>query len=900
MSETWFRSEDQAKRFQLPGYTHYYNIRQTSRGGGVSIFAHNSLKHHLIEETSYNENHFLWIHVNKFSLSIGAVYKPERTNNNDFLEYYTTQLEQRKRGLVFGDFNVDLLSPDKAVTDYIEAVKECGYHVINKIDKSFCTRETSTTKTILDHVCSNLKQYIFNFAIVESDMSDHKQIYFEVLNYTPEPVKSIQYEAINYENLYITVESTNSNLNSDYDTFEQNLVSSIHKNKITKTKKCNVPKQDWIQKDIIKAIDKRNSLRLQHKRNPTDKHIEEELIKERKALQRNIQRTKSQYYYKAFLDCENKPAKIWSLINKLSYNKIKEITVPANLQTETDTITDAQAICEHFNEYFSTIGELLANDIPITYHQNNIFTTARFSGNPDAKKLSQLVPTTEEEINKIIDNLNVNIASGIDGINTKSIKCVKKLIVPELTKCINKCLELGIFPSSLKTAKVTPIFKSGNKSHPGNYRPISVLPVISKIFEKILYNRLETFLDSINFLYNKQYGFRRKSNTLSATIDLITKIKINIDQKHIALGIFIDLKKAFDTVSHDLLLKKLEHIGVTGVAYKIIKSYLLNRKQVVKIGNYQSKPKPITYGVPQGSILGPLLFLIYINNLGDIGLRGDITLYADDTCLFYFGHSIKTLISDAQNDLDLLHKWFQYNLLTINISKTNHIIFKAKNKKITEFEPLTINNQIIKRSHCEKYLGLLLDDNLSWKPQIKKIKSKLTSITGTLRGIAQCFPHKIRYLIYNSLVKPHIDYLIEIWGAAAKSNIDSIQRAQNKVVKVLFNYDYLTPTKKVYAETKLLNINQTYVYFTCILIRKILTRDIHTQISFTKKSQFQRIKLRNANDLMLRAPRTNYGKRNLMYEGAKLYNKLPKDIKESQSIQSFKKLLKYHLIKSKK
>lgn len=258
-------------------------------------------------------------------------------------------------------------------------------------------------------------------------------------------------------------------------------------------------------------------------------------------------------------------------------------------------------------------------------------------------------------------------------------------------------------------------------------------------------------------------------------------------------------------------------------------------------------------------------------------------------------------MTNAQNDLDLLHKWFENNLLTINTAKTNYIIFKPKNKKIVNYDPLTINNIKIKRIDHEKYLGLILDSSLTWKPHIDYIKNKLASLTGVIRGNARCFPPKVRYYIYNSLVKPHIDYLIEVWGLAAKTNVNIIQRAQNKLIKVLFHYDYLTPTDTLYKKTKLLNVNQTYIYSTCILIRKILTKHIHTQIIFTKKAQVQKKLLRNANNLVLRTPRTkSYGKKNLMYEGAQLYNKLPKEIKNSQSIKTFKKLLKDYLITSNK
>lgn len=346
------------------------------------------------------------------------------------------------------------------------------------------------------------------------------------------------------------------------------------------------------------------------------------------------------------------------------------------------------------------------------------------------------------------------------------------------------------------------------------------------------------------------------------------------------------------------MLEKLRHIGITGKALEIFKSYLQNRKQIVKIDNHQSSPKSITYGVPQGSVLGPLLFLIYINNICQLGLKGDISLYADDTSIFYFGHSVEAMIPHVQSDLNLLNTWFQTNLLTINVAKTNFVILSAKNKRITTNIEIKINNQLIQRKTKEKYLGLTIDNYLCWKPHIEKIRSKLISLSGPLHNISRCLPQKVRYIIYNSLVKPHIDYLIEVWGTAAKSNLDPLQRAQNRVIKALFNYKFLTPTDKIYHDTKIMNISQTYIYYTCILVRKILNKDIHTSLSFTKKQQTQRIKLRNSNYLVTRPPRTNYGKKNIEFEGVNLYNKLPTTIKNAKTMYRFKKLLKSHILET--
>lgn len=221
------------------------------------------------------------------------------------------------------------------------------------------------------------------------------------------------------------------------------------------------------------------------------------------------------------------------------------------------------------------------------------------------------------------------------------------------------------------------------------------------------------------------------------------------------------------------------------------------------------------------------------------------------------------------------------------------MIFSAKNKKIPQHSPLTINNEIIKQSHQERYLGLQLDDKLTWKCHIDKVRSKLISLNGALRKVIGCIPSKVRMTIYNSLVKSHIDYLVEVWGCAAESNLKTLQISQNKIIKTLFKYNRLMDTKLLYEKTKLLNLKQTYTYTTCILIRKILTNKIHTELSLSERT-FKH-QLRNANKISLITPRINHGKYNIMFEGAQMYNNLPNDIKDCNSFGLFKSKLKKYI-----
>ena len=897
LTETWFKSSEDADHFQLPNYTHYYSVRTDSRGGGVSIYVHNTLNHSLVDEVYAGGINYLWVRLEKHAVNIGAVYNPGNNNTREFLEVYSSQLIRKPRSIVFGDFNIDLLTKNSKTKYYRDAMKESGYGFLNNIHEDYSTRETASTKTILDHVCTNLKDKSFHMVIIDSPMSDHKQIYLSIKKYKKLPKQRVKYEAIDYDKLHESIALAEySPIDNTYENFEKYLKYGIHSSTTVKTKILNPPRQDWICKEITGKIRRRNEIWHRLKQEPNNEDLMESFRIERNITAETIRSTKKKYYYEAFMKYTADPKKMWNLINTLSNNKIKSQCIPPKLLTESGPLTNGNEVCETFNRFFSTIGSALAKLISTQLQQHKTVTV------PDSqtynREFTSFTPCQASEVSKIIKNLDPNCSAGIDGITTKVVKCVTNLIVNKLTDCINVHLASGTFPDQLKVAKVTPIHKSGVKTDPNNYRPISVLPIMSKIFERVLYTRLDEHLTSINFLFERQYGFRIQSNTLSATVDLVTKIQSNIDQKNMALGLFIDLKKAFDTVSHPILLQKLKDIGVSGVAYKMFESYLNNRLQIVKIGEYQSKPHNITFGVPQGSLLGPLFFLIYINSIHKVPIHGHISLYADDTCLFYFGGSITDMINQAQEDLNTLSIWFQQNLLTINASKTSYVIFKAKNKKIPPHPPLTIENQILELKQHEKYLGLRLDCQLNWKVQIDYVRSKMTSLLGSLRNIVHCLPYSVRQTIYNSLLKPHILYLIEIWGNAPKTNLKDLQIAQNKIIKMLFHYNYLTPTIKIYKDTKLLNIKQLHAYCTCILIQKILNKTIHTQISFTKTHQLHNRSSRRKDHIVLPRVRTTQGKRSLVYEGVQMYNKLPDEIKGAISINIFKNKLKKYVLEN--
>ena len=359
-------------------------------------------------------------------------------------------------------------------------------------------------------------------------------------------------------------------------------------------------------------------------------------------------------------------------------------------------------------------------------------------------------------------------------------------IAPALTKIFNLAINTGIYPDNLKIAKVIPIFKKGDQTSVNNYRPISILSPINKIFEKILYSRLMSYINKSNILYKYQFGFRKNHSTEHALIELVDQIKLNMSGNQMTCGIFIDLSKAFDTVNHQILIDKLEHYGIRGKALDIFRSYLSNRKQYVHIGNSKSKLLPISCGVPQGSVLGPLFFLIFINDLYKCCPDGKVRLFADDTTIFFYKNNINDIISTGKNIMTELTSWLMANKLTLNADKSSFTIFKS-NKRVIPNMPDHIEflDKKIQRASHNKFLGIILDENLTWSNHIAELTNKLKRLFHIFYNIRDYLSKENIKNIYYALVYSRIKYGISVYGQACASKMKRIQTLQNQLLKVL-------------------------------------------------------------------------------------------------------------------
>ena len=459
---------------------------------------------------------------------------------------------------------------------------------------------------------------------------------------------------------------------------------------------------------------------------------------------------------------------------------------------------------------------------------------------------------------------------------------IKELIAEPLAEIINLSLTTGVYIDKLKISKIIPIYKEkGSKYESKNYRPISLLSNINKIIEKIMHKRLYNFLEEQGSIYDNQFGFRKNHSTNHALLHLTEDIRQAIDSNKFACGVFIDLQKAFDTVDHNILLKKLEHYGIRGVANDWFKSYLKNRKQYVSISGYDSNLRNIDFGVPQGSVLGPLLFLIYINDLHK-AIKFCVTRhFADDTNLLIYNNSLKQLQKDLNYDLKQLCNWLKSNKISLNCSKTELAIFRHPNKQINYDLKIKINGKKLEPSKQIKYLGVVLDPHLNWSYHTDGLATKLTRAAGMLAKIRHYVPVNTLRSIYFGIFSSLLTYGSQIWGQFQNQHVTRLEKIQNKAIRIINFSKYNDPVDPIYHKLKILKLSdqvklQNFLYVHNSLNNKV-PKSLKNSFTFmTESCPYTRSTIQNK--MALPKVRTlAYGLNSIRYRSVAMWNVISND-----------------------
>ena len=604
-----------------------------------------------------------------------------------------------------------------------------------------------------------------------------------------------------------------------------------------------------------------------------------------------LRNAKQNYYSTKIAGQKCNPKEAWKTINNLLGKKAKQ-TIVNELDMNKNILQDPQEIVEGFNEYFSNIGPNLASNIAMANCNFETYVQKAKS------EFTAFQPTTVTDVTQMLSGLSNNKATGIDKISCKIIKIAAPAIADSLTYIFNQAITLSTFPDQWKVARVTPLYKSGQRNIPGNYRPISVLPAISKIMERILYNQIYNYLTTFGLLSNSQFGFRKSHSTATALLECTNEWYVNLDRKLFNLVVFIDLKKAFDTVDHQILFKKLQHYGIKGQAHSLLKSYLTNRSQKCQLNGFVSSEQPIKCGVPQGSILGPLLFLLYINDLPECLDNTRPRLFADDTNLTASGESLNDIEIAVNSDLENLRNWLMANKLSLNVAKTEFMLIGPKRMKTDSSLNILIENKQIKQVNECKTLGILIDQHLSWNNNTKNICKKVTAGISALRRVKPFVSKETLISIYNAIIRPHFDYCCEVWDVFGKTQSDRLQKLQNRAARVI-----MSMSNDIDQSTALQTLGWEPLYIMrrktkAKLMYKVLNKMAPEPLTklFTYKNEITNHKLRNiSTSLCVPQPRTNSMKNSFMYDGAHLWNSIPNEVRECKTLSLFRNKIATHI-----
>lgn len=559
-------------------------------------------------------------------------------------------------------------------------------------------------------------------------------------------------------------------------------------------------------------------------------------------------------------------------------------------------ITECTAVANEMNNFFSNVGKTITKDhIQVSSPSHPIYTFDIQTQN----SLTEFEHTNISEIKFIISSLEICAAPGFDDIQIEFLKQNSRLFSQFFTTSINNSFDSQTFPDSLKIAKIKPIFKSGSKLEISNYRPISVLPAMSKIYEIIIRDRLENFVLENKILHPNQFGFIRKSSTTSACASLINKIVLSLDKSKKTACVFIDLKKAFDSLAFNQLLQILQSYHINGNALKILQSYLSNRKQFVNIKGKYSAMLNVDCGVPQGSVLGPLLFNLYINDLLRLKLNGSAQLYADDCALIYSEDSYLSLAQAIHDDLETLFSWLLNRNLVMNLTKTKLMIFNLKESLPNNHQifNIKINGAIIERVRDYEYLGLTIDDSLNWKLHIEKVGKKVAPFIGLCLRLRPFVNQSTLMSIYYAWVESRLNYCLPIWSSAPKSYLVSLQTLQNRCLKIIQFKPRLTSSIHIYS-VNLLSFNQKIVYEKIFTIYKMINGILKCNELLVPNLAITGYATRSKLNIRLPPYLKKLSQLSLFYEGLNLYNKLPNKLRGNKSIGIFKRELKLYVFES--